>query len=431
MSAALVDALAGVGPASLSSTPSTAHLVRIIATVVLLFVVATVIAVVSERAGFPYTVGLIVAGLVVGLAHPIHGVSLSSGLIYYVFLPPLLFEAAFNLQVRHLLDNWFGITMLAVLGVAASFALTALGMRAAGESWSVALVFGALIAATDPVSVVALFRRLRINARLTTIVEAESLFNDGTAAVIFVIVVGAVTHAGARSGVFYVADFAWMLGGALVVGLAIGYAAAQIHRLVDQHLVEITLSTIVAYGAFLLGERLGMSGVVACVTAGVVVGHFGRHEAFSAGTRAAMETFWEYAAFAVNSVIFLLIGMRIDFGTLKPLWSVIVLGFVVVVAARAVVVYSYGLATHLAHRPLPWSWQTVLVWGGLRGTVALALVLAAPADLPGRARLEVLVFGVVLLSLVGQGLTMRLLLGSLKMLPRGRRGERHEARADR
>ena len=305
-----------------------------------------------------------------------------------MFLPPLLFEAAFNLQVRHLLDNWIGITILAVPGVALSFILTALGMRAVGETWSVALVFGALIAATDPVSVVALFRRLRINARLTTIVEAESLFNDGTAAVLFVIVVGALTHTRARSGIFYVADFAWLLGGALVVGLVVGYVAARIHRLIDEHLVEITLSTVVAYGAFLLGERLGMSGVVACVTAGVVVGHFGRHEAFSAETRAAMETFWEYAAFAVNSVIFLLIGIRVDFGALTPLWLVIILGFVVILAARAVVVYTYGLATHLAHRPLPWSWQTVLVWGGLRGTVALALVLAAPADLPGRARLE-------------------------------------------
>jgi CPA1 family monovalent cation:H+ antiporter len=404
---------------SLFGAITDSHFAGLVAAFVVLLAVAGVIAIVTRRLRVPYTVGLVLVGLVVGLSHRFHGIELSSGLVFYVFLPALLFEASFNLQVRHLLNNWRGITVLAVPGVVAAFLLTATGVRLLGETWTVALVFGALIAATDPVSVVALFRRLRVDSRLTTIVEAESLFNDGTAAVLFAIVIGVVLREGDEARVSYALEFARMFGGAMILGLALGYLAALLHRRIDDHLIEITLSTVVAYGVFLLGERLGVSGVVACVTAGIVVGHFGRHDAFSAETRAAMETFWEYAAFAVNSLIFLLIGLRANLGTLSPLIVSIGLAFLVVLVARAVVVYSYGVGARLARRPLPWAWQHVLVWGGLRGTVALALVLATPTGVPGRSRLEVLVFGVVLLSLLIQGLTMRPLVMRLNLVQRG------------
>jgi CPA1 family monovalent cation:H+ antiporter len=393
-----------------------AHLAALVAAFVVLLAVAAALALVTGRLGVPYSVGLVLVGLAVGLSHRFHGPALSSGLVFYVFLPALLFEASFNLQVRHLLDNWKGITVLAVPGVVAAFLLTSSGMRLLGETWTVALLFGALIAATDPVSVVALFRRLRIDDRLTTIVEAESLFNDGTAAVLFAIVIAAVLDRDKAGAPSYILDFARMFGGALALGLALGYLAARLHRLIDDHLIEITLTTVVAYGAFLLGQALGVSGVVACVTAGIVVGHFGRHEAFSPGTRAALETFWEYAAFAVNSLIFLLIGLRADLGALRPLTLTILLAFAVVCVARAVVIYGYGLGTHVARRPMPLAWQHVLVWGGLRGTVALALVLSVPLSVQGHSRLEVLVFGVVLLSLLVQGLTMHPLVARLKLV---------------
>ncbi len=390
---------------------------RTVAELVALLAVALVIALVTKRIGIPYTVGLVVAGFAVGLSHGFHSVSFSSGLVFYVLLPVLLFEASFNLQVKHLLENSVGITILAVPGVVAAFLLTAAGLRLLGEAWEVAVVFGALIAATDPVSVVDLFRRHALHHRLLTIVEGESLFNDGTAAVLFVIALGVVLPHGQRGGELRpVADFAWMMGGGLLLGLALGYLAGRLHRTIDDHLIEITLSTLVAYGSFLIGEGLGMSGVVACVTAGVTVGHFGRHEAFSPATRVAMETFWEYAAFAVSSLLFLLIGLRVNLGDLSPLAPTIVFAFGVVLIARAAVIYGYGVATHLVHRPLPWAWQHVLVWGGLRGTVALALVLSVPVALPGRDRLAVLTFGVVLLSLLVQGLTMRPLLARLGLL---------------
>ncbi len=394
--------------------PIAADAVSIEETLVALLLIAAAVAVAVRRVGVPYTVGLVVVGLVVGLVTHVRALSLSSDLVFYVFLPILLFEAAFNLEARHLLTDWRRILALAVPGVLVAFALTATGVRyLGGTTWVVALLFGALIAATDPVSVVALFRRLGVPERLTTTIDAESLFNDGTAAVVFAIVLAAVAD-GASAGVAVAAGrFVWMAAGGLAVGLGVGYAASAVHRLLDDHLIEITLSTIVAFGSFLLGQQLGMSGVVACVTAGIVVGNYGRHRNMGPVTRVTMGTVWEYAAFVANSLIFLLIGLRIDLSLiLDHAWLVLV-AFAIVVVARAVTVYGYGALSRVAGRRLPFSWQHVLVWGGLRGTIALALVLNVPADVPGRETLQVVTFGVVLLSLVGQGLTMPVLVRRL------------------
>jgi monovalent cation:H+ antiporter, CPA1 family len=388
--------------ASLSGTAATAEEV-----LVFLLVLAAIVAIIAKRVGVPYTVGLVVVGLVLGLVTRIDAVRLSSDLVFYVFLPILLFDAGFNLEAGHLLTDWRRIAALAIPGVLVAFAITAGGVYwVGGTALAVALLFAALIAATDPVSVVALFRRLGVSDRLTTMIDAESLFNDGTAAVIFAIVLGGVVEGGRVTAVGAVGQFLWMTVGGLGLGLALGYAASFIHRYVDDHLVEITLSTIIAYGSFLLGQWLGMSGVVACVTAAVVLGNYGQHRNMGPVTRVTMSTVWEYAAFIANSLIFLLIGLRIDLGTITANVGLVLIGFVAVLAGRAVTIYGYGLVSRVAGRKLPLAWQHVLFWGGLRGTIALALVLSVPDDLPGRATLQVLTFGVVLMSLVLQGLTM-------------------------
>ena len=388
--------------ASLSGTAASAEEV-----LVFLLVLAAIVAVIAKRVGVPYTVGLVVVGLVLGLVTRIDAVRLSSDLVFYVFLPILLFEAGFNLEAGHLLTDWRRIAALAIPGVLVAFAITGAGVYwVGGTTLAVALLFAALIAATDPVSVVALFRRLGVSDRLTTMIDAESLFNDGTAAVIFAIVLGAVVEGGHVTAAGAVGQFLWMTVGGLGVGLALGYAASFIHRYVDDHLVEITLSTIIAYGSFLLGQWLGMSGVVACVTAAVVLGNYGQHRNMGPVTRVTMSTVWEYAAFVANSLIFLLIGLRIDLGTITANVGLVLIGFAAVLAGRAVTIYGYGLVSRVAGRKLPLPWQHVLFWGGLRGTIALALVLSVPDDLPGRSTLQVLTFGVVLMSLVLQGLTM-------------------------
>ena len=310
-----------------------------------------------------------------------------------------------------------------------AFALTALGVhRLGGLSWTLALLFGALIAATDPVSVVSLFHRLGVSERLTTLVDAESLFNDGVAAVLFAVVLAVVVDGHAFTAGWAAGMFLWMSAGGVAVGLAVGYGASLIHRRLDDHLIEITLSTIVAYGSFLLAQRLGMSGVVACVTAAIVLGNLGRRRTMNPVTRVTMNTVWEYAAFVANSLIFLLIGLSIHLSLIADHAWLVVVAFVVVVLARAVVVYGYGVVSRLFGGGLPLRWQHVLVWGGLRGTIALALVLSVPAAVSGRAVLEVLTFGVVLLSLLVQGLTMppltrRLGLAGEEQLESARRRE--------
>ena len=374
---------------------------------VLLLIIAATVAVLARRVGMPYTIGLVLVGLAVGLAAHVETLRLSSDLVFYVFLPVLLFEAAFNLEARHLRDQWRRILALAVPGVLVAFALTALGVHLlGGVAWSLALLFGALIAATDPVSVVSLFRRLGVSERLTTLVDAESLYNDGAAAVLFAIVIAVVVDGHALTAGWAAGTFVWMAAGGLGVGLVVGYGASFVHRHLDDHLIEITLSTIVAYGSFLLAQTLGMSGVVACVTAAIVLGNLGRRHTMSSVTRVTMSTVWEYAAFVANSLIFLLIGLSMHLSLIAEHVGLVLIAFAVVVGARAVTIYGYGLIARPFGAGLSFRWQHVLVWGGLRGTIALALVLSVPAGVAGRATLEVVTFGVVLLSLVGQGLTM-------------------------
>ena len=189
---------------------------------------------------------------------------------------------------------------------------------------------------------VALFRKLGVSERLTTLVEAESLFNDGAAAVLFAVVVAVVVDGRAFSPGWAVGSFLWMSLGGTVVGLAVGYGASWIHRRLDDHLIEITLSTIVAYGSFLLAQALGMSGVVACVTAAIVLGNLGRSRTMSPVTRVTLTTVWDYAAFVANSLIFLLIGLSVHLDLILEHLGTVVIAFVVVVAARAVTVYGFG-----------------------------------------------------------------------------------------
>jgi CPA1 family monovalent cation:H+ antiporter len=402
-------------PVAASSLPG-GSVSSVEATLVVLLMLAMAIAVFTARYEIPYTVGLVVVGLLVGLVSRPSAVRFSTDVVFYVFLPAILFEASFNLNVQHLFRHWRGITVLAVPGVLISFGLTTLGMHYVGaEAWSIALLFGALIAATDPVSVVALFRRLGVVPRLTTVIEAESLLNDGTAAVVFVIVLSSVLGERTVDPAGALWRFVWMAGGGLLVGLVAGRLATVVHKRVDDHLTEITLSAVLAYGSFLLAQRLEMSGVVACVTAGLVLGRW-RHEVFSPASREAAETFWEFAAFVVNSLIFLLIGLEINLGVIRQHAGLAILGFVVVVGARAIVVYGYGFSTRFSNAPVPMAWQHALWWGGLRGTVALALVLSIPPDYQGSALLVATTFGVVLLSLLVGGLTMRPFARSLGLM---------------
>ena len=247
-------------------------------------------AVLSNRARLPYAIGLVLAGLLMGNLLPYSGPHLSKELLFLVVLPGLLFEAAFQIHFSEVWRSRLSILTLAVPGLVVATFFTALlvwwginQVMPGGIAFIEAMVFGALISATDPISVLAIFRTLGVDKRLAVIVEAESLFNDGTAIVIFTIVLGMATGNELSVG-GAVAEFMRVAGLAIVVGGAVGLVISVLTRAVDDPMVEITLTVLTAYGAFIAAEWLHLSGVIACVVAGMVTGNWGAQRGMQPAT---------------------------------------------------------------------------------------------------------------------------------------------------
>ncbi len=399
--------------------------------IIVLVMVATLVAIVGRRIRLPYTVSLVLVGLFISIQRPLD-VEITPELIMVIFVPPLLFEAAFHLDFGMLRDNLASIIVLAVPGVILTTLLVG-GIVALGTGLPLGtmLVFGALIAATDPVAVVALFRTLGVPRRLAVAVEGESLFNDGTAIVIFQIALVAVL-----SGVFNpltgVFDFLRVAVGGMAVGLALGWLVAQLITRVDDSLIVTTLTTLLAYGAYLAAEQLHVSGVLAIVMAGLISGNMGLAGA-SSTTKIMLFNLWEFLAFLANSLVFLLIGLSVDLSQLWANVGAIIVAVMAVLASRAVVVYGISWLVHRgkgrSHMPL--KWRHVLFWGGLRGAISLAMALSLPLALPHRETLQYMTFGVVLFTLLAQGTTIQFLLKWLGLTERPQHRVAREVRLGR
>jgi len=402
-----------------------------------LLLVASLVAIVVQRFRLPYTVGLVGIGLLfASLFEPLDN-PISSDIILSLLVPPLIFEAAFHLRLDDLRRDLGFILLLAVPGVI----LTTLVVGAViyitniGIGIEMALVFGALIAATDPVAVVALFRRLGAPKRLQVLLEGESLFNDGTAIVIFNImlaIAGFATHGESTltsdSGLgLWIAEFLKVAGGGVLTGVVLGMFASQIIGRIDDALVETTLTSVLAFGSYLVGEHvLGVSGVLAVVTAGIVNGNVGPR-GMSATTRVVVFNFWEYAAFLANSFIFLLIGLTIDIVDILNNLPAIGVAILSVLLARALGIYGLSIF----NRDVSTKWKHIMYWGGLRGAIALALVLTIPADGAFTDivnQLRSMAFGVVLFTLLFQGISMDWLVKKLKLVQRSAFQEEYERR---
>lgn len=362
----------------------------------------------------PYTLLLVIVGLILAFVD-VRLVSLSPALILEIFLPPLLFEAAWNLKWRDLSRDLVPVTLYAVIGVVISIVGIALALNhLAGIALPIALLVGACLSATDPVSVIALFRELGAGKRLTTLMEGESLFNDGVAVVAFGLLVGIPLGLEEFNIPTTIARFFVFVGIGIGVGSLIGFGISYLTQRFDLPLVEQSLTLVSAYGTYLITEELGGSGVIGVVTVGIVLGNFGSRIGMSPRTRLLVTEFWDFLAFFVNSIVFLVIGDQINYASLGKNLGVIAITIAAIIVTRAIAIYGLGgLSNWLAKSQILVGDQTVLWWGGLRGSVSIALSLSVPAALPGRDVVIDIVFGVVLFTLLVQGLTIKPLLEKL------------------
>jgi CPA1 family monovalent cation:H+ antiporter len=326
--------------------------------------------------------------------------------IFTALLPPLLFDAAYYIDWNQLRRDFSVVVVLATLGVILSATVTAVGMHfLANWQWMSALVFGALIAATDPVSVIATFKEAKAHGRLLVLIEAESLFNDGTAAVAFGVVV-AFASGQHLTSLGISAMLAKTILGGILCGALVALAALLIAGRTDDHLVEITVTTVAAYGSFLFADHFGLSGVLATITAGLVMGNFKALKTISTRGKEAVQAFWEYAAFVANSLVFLLIGMNEARQNFSAIWLPAILAIVLVTLGRAMAIYPCCLLFSRSSLRVTGKHQLVLFWGGLRGALALALALGLPPTIPLREEIISISFSVVAFSVFVQGLTM-------------------------
>jgi CPA1 family monovalent cation:H+ antiporter len=378
----------------------------------ILLLIAAVVAMLARRLRVPYSVGLVFAGIALALLPFSPNVIFTKQLVYTVFLPPLIFEAAFQLRWPELRKDLPVIVTLATLGVLLSAAATAVGMHfLARWTWISAIVFGMLISATDPVSVIATFKDAKVHGRIRLLVEAESLFNDATAAVAFTLAL--LFASGQSIGSAEIAKtLAIMLAGSFVCGAIMAAFVLLLAGATDDHLVEITFTSVAAFGSFLLAEHFHLSGVLATLTAGLIIGNIG-HLSIAPKAREAVEEFWEYAAFVANSLIFLLIGMRVANQDYRFVLLPALIAILIVTCARALSIYPLCLLFARSTLRIKSSHQHILFWGGLRGALALALALGLPPEIQNKEAIVTVAFAVVAFSIFVQGMTIKPLMRRL------------------
>jgi CPA1 family monovalent cation:H+ antiporter len=429
----------------LSGGVSTTSLVDQVRFLILLLVVTLLVALLSRRLHVPYTLLLVIVGFVVGLLPFLPHEHIDPNLILYVFIPALLFEGAWNAEIDRLEADWLPIVLLAVPGMVLSLLVVATALSwGIGLPWLLALLVGAIVAPTDPVSVIALFEQLGMPNRLRTLVEGESIFNDGTAGAAYELILavllptlGLAEASGTTSFLStpllgIVGEVLWLIFGGLLLGFGVGWGTSHLLQRIDDHLIVITVTVAMAYGMYLLGTAMHTSGLLAVVGAGLVMGSYGRKNAMSPRTIEAADDVWEFINYLANSLLFLLLGFELALTHLVQSFPGIFFGLLGVVIGRVLMVYGFMplqdvLARWWAHRtpgrrirlprprPVPSAWRPVMALSGLRGALSLALVLGLPTALEQRNLLTDIVYGVILVTLLGQGLTLRVLLPRWKV----------------
>ncbi|GCE10177.1 cation:proton antiporter [Tengunoibacter tsumagoiensis] len=402
-------------------------IVVVVRLLVLLLLIALTVILITRRLDVPYTLGLVVVGLGISLfvnTGPFH---LTPDLVLFVFLPALLFEGSWSMSVRALRDNWLTIFLLAVPGLLLEAILIAVPLRFLTPlSWIDAFLLAAILSPTDPIAVLGLFRQLKVDAQLSTIIEGESLFNDGVAGVLYqvvlVFVLASIHHVQLTPFQMIGQGLLTLLqqaGGGIVVGILCGFLISRFVKYIDDPLIEITITIVTAYGVYLLADYLHMSGILAVIVAGLILGSYGQMHAMSERTREVVDSFWSVIAFVANALLFLLVGVQLDpleflqSAQLSLYLSIAGLAIAAVLVARYLLVLI--LPAHLPGMRLR-SWRFLIFWSGLRGALSLALVLALPLELPSRAALLFATYAVVFFTLMVQGFSLRFILHRIPSL---------------
>jgi len=390
-----------------------------------LLLIATVVGILARQSRMPYTVGLVIVGAALAILFKGLHVDLDPEIILGVFVPPLIFEAAFHLPITDLRRNIVPILILATIGVLlTTFIVGGIVALGAGIPIAYAIIFGSIIAATDPVAVIALFKTLGVPKRLQVLLEGESLLNDGTAIVIFNIAVAAAAT-GTFSILGGVSNFLINAGVGLGIGLLLGILASLVISRIDDHLIETAITFVLAYGAFIVAESMHVSGVLAVVAAGLANGNIGPR-AMSPTTRIVVFNFWEFMSFIANSFVFLLIGLVTDISLLFNNWQAILWGILAALISRIIVIY--GLL--YPFKTISMQWKHIISWGGLRGAISLALVLSLSTRLESEIseQLLAMVFGLVLFTLLIQGTSMSGVVKRLQIITRRKDRDEYDLR---
>ncbi len=387
-----------------------------------LLLLASLVAIAARYLRLPYTVALVVVGFLASLGQ-FFDVTLSRDLILLVFLPPLLFEGAINMDLGELRRRWTQVALLALAGTVITAGVVAAALTLLTDlPFKYGLLLAVMLAPTDPVSVLATMKEHGVPAGLRTLLEGESIFNDALGIVLFTIALAYAVPEKPGEAIGWphaLRDFGAEIAIGVGVGAVAGYGIHRLMRLLDDHLVEITLSVTLAFGSFLIADRLGGSGVMAVVVGGLLIGNYGTYRAMSASSQAVMAEVWEVVAFLLNSALFLLIGLEFEVRNLSDgsTISAAIVATAALLAGRAIAVYGLLLPFRRPRGSLwvPGAWQHAIFWGGLRGSIPIALALGLTATQRNLAGVDAVtvVFTAVLLSLVGQGISFAPLLGRL------------------
>ena len=369
---------------------------------ILLGVAATALRLLSRTTPtVPYPVLLAVGGILIGLIPGLRLPPIGSDLILLAFVPGLVFEASLAVDLDEMWRRVVPISLLATLGVFLTVLLIgALAHYGLGLDWANGFLLGAIVAATDPIAVVQLLRQIGAPRGLEAILDGESLFNDGTGVAVFSAVLGTIL-----TGHPSIADaglrFLYVTGLGVAIGLAAGVAGVAFLRVVREAELEILITLVLAYGAYLAADLAHASGVVSVVAAGIVVARYGSRTGRLQGTQ--LHGFWSLLAFVLNAVLFLLVGIALPTQRLAAVAGLALGAYAIMLAARAVPVYGLLGLAGFKGSSIPWSWKHMTMWGGLRGALSVALALSVATYPQVNPNVSVLAYGMVVLSLVVQG----------------------------